>query len=226
MKTITKALWIADRGLESDSCVSATGRFGSPPKLSPTWPPPPPPKLPPPPKPPLWPPLAKPSVTATPVKRIATTPAVIILLRDIECSFRRAPRACFVVLVPIDALQFGSPNIECFLTRYDSVVRALKDTSAFSSASGVMMNEEMNQVLRGNTLCSDGEDHRRFRRLIAKPLTPTALNSLKAEIAEKAEALLDRLVAKGSFCARTEQMFNCFGPMNERTRAAFSVLEK
>jgi hypothetical protein len=35
------------------------------------------------------------------------------------------------------------------LTRYDSVVRALKDTSAFSSASGVMMNEDMNQVLRG-----------------------------------------------------------------------------
>ena len=29
------------------------------------------------------------------------------------------------------------------LTRYDSVVRALKDASAFSSASGVMMNDEM-----------------------------------------------------------------------------------
>jgi cytochrome P450 len=86
------------------------------------------------------------------------------------------------------------------LTRYDSVVRALKDTSAFSSASGVMMNENMNQVLRGNTLCSDGADHRRLRRIIAKPLTPTALNSLKAEITEKAEELVDRLVAKGSFC--------------------------
>src|SRR5215469_7703277 len=82
------------------------------------------------------------------------------------------------------------------LTRYDSVVRALKDTSAFSSASGVMMNEGMNQVLRGNTLCSDGEDHRRLRRIIAKPLTPTALNSLKVEITEKAEELVDRLVAK------------------------------
>jgi cytochrome P450 len=40
------------------------------------------------------------------------------------------------------------------LTRYESVARALKDGSAFSSASGVMMNEEMNEVLRGNTLCS------------------------------------------------------------------------
>jgi cytochrome P450 len=90
------------------------------------------------------------------------------------------------------------------LTRYDSVVRALKDASAFSSASGVMMNEEMNQVLRGNTLCSDGEDHRRLRHIIAKPLTPTALNSLKVEITEKAEQLVDRLVAKGRFCATAE----------------------
>ena len=141
------------------------------------------------------------------------------------------------------------------LARYDSVVRALKDTTAFSSASGVMMNDHMNQVLRGNTLCSDGEDHRRLRRIIAKPLTPTALNSLKAEITEKAEELVDRLVAKGSFCATAElatglpvdivasavglpqerrermliwaeQMFNCFGPLNERTRAAFPVLEE
>jgi len=141
------------------------------------------------------------------------------------------------------------------VTRYDGVVRALKDTSAFSSASGVMMNDDMNQVLRGNTLCSDGEDHRRLRRIIAKPLTPMAINSLKAEITEKAEELVDRLVAKGSFCATAElatglpvdivasavglppegrermlvwaeQMFNCFGPLNDRTRAAFPVLEE
>src|SRR5262245_59606434 len=63
------------------------------------------------------------------------------------------------------------------LTRYDSVIRALKDASAFSSASGVMMNDEMNQVLRGNTLCSDGADHQRSRRIIGKPLSPTALKS-------------------------------------------------
>src|ERR1700693_6033522 len=55
------------------------------------------------------------------------------------------------------------------LTRYDSVVRALKDATAFSSASGVMMNDQMNKVLRGNTLCSDGETHRRLRRITANP---------------------------------------------------------
>jgi cytochrome P450 len=141
------------------------------------------------------------------------------------------------------------------LTRYDSVLRALKDASAFSSASGVMMNDEMNQVLRGNTLCSDGEDHQRSRRLIQKPLTPAALQSLKAEITSKAERLVDRLVEKERFCAIAElaaflpvdivasavglppegrermliwatQMFNCFGPLNERAHSAFPVLQE
>jgi cytochrome P450 len=90
------------------------------------------------------------------------------------------------------------------LARYDSVLRALKEVSAFSSASGVMMNDDMNQVLRGNTLCSDGADHQRSRRLIGKPLTPTALKSLRDEITSKAERLVDGLVARGTFCAITD----------------------
>ena len=141
------------------------------------------------------------------------------------------------------------------LTRYDSVVKALADASTFSSASGVMMNEDMNHVLRGNTLCSDGAKHRRLRRIIAKPLTAAGLNSLKSEITTKAEALVDRLVTRRTFCAVAElatalpvdivasavglpeegrermliwaeQMFNCFGPLNDRSRAAFPVLEE
>jgi cytochrome P450 len=113
----------------------------------------------------------------------------------------------------------------------------------------------MNQVLRGNTLCSDGADHQRSRGVIGKPLSPTALKSLKDEIASKAEQLVDKLIAKGTFCAVAElatalpvdivasavglpqegrermlvwaeHLFNCFGPLNERTRAAFPVLQE
>ena len=141
------------------------------------------------------------------------------------------------------------------LARYDSVIRALKDSEAFSSASGVMMNDDMNQVLRGNTLCSDGAEHDRLRRIIAKPLTPTAVNALKSEINAKAEQLVARLTAQGEFCAVADlaaalpvdivasavglpeegrermlvwaqQMFNCFGPANERTRTAVPVLQE
>jgi cytochrome P450 len=141
------------------------------------------------------------------------------------------------------------------LTRYDSVIRALKNAAAFSSASGVMMNDPMNQVLRGNTLCSDGTDHQRLRRITAKPLMPAALQALKSDITTKAEQIVDRLVVKGRFCAVAdlatalpidivasavglpeegrermlvwaEQMYNCFGPLNDRARNAFPVLDE
>src|SRR5258708_23975758 len=87
------------------------------------------------------------------------------------------------------------------LTRYDVVVKALRDWEAFPSSFGVMMNDDMNQLLRGNTLCSDGDAHSRLRRVVMRPLTPTALRSLQEEGERDAEALFDRLGAKGRFCA-------------------------
>ena len=140
-------------------------------------------------------------------------------------------------------------------TRYDVVGKALRDWEAFPSSFGVMMNDDMNQVLRGNTLCSDGADHQRLRRITEKPLTPAALNALKSDITTKAEQIVDRLVAKGTFCAVTElaaalpidivasavglpqegreqmlvwaeQMYNCFGPLNDRAHNAFPVLDE
>jgi cytochrome P450 len=118
-----------------------------------------------------------------------------------------------------------------------------------------MMNDDMNQVLRGNTLCSDGADHQRLRRIIAKPLSPNALESLRGEISEKAEQLVRELWIRKRFCAVEdlavrvpveivstavglpkegrermliwgEQMFNCFGPLNDRSRKAFPVLQE
>jgi cytochrome P450 len=45
------------------------------------------------------------------------------------------------------------------VTRYDAVLNVLRDWEAFPSSFGVMMDDEMNQVLRGKTLCSDGDVH-------------------------------------------------------------------
>ena len=139
------------------------------------------------------------------------------------------------------------------LTRYDNVSKALHDPSSFPSSLGVMMNDHMNHVLRGNTLCSDGEDHRRLRRIIMKPLTPSALKSLQERVTVEADELVQRLVSQGSFCATrdlgaylpisvvsnevglaeegrermlvwADKMFDCFGPENDRTRQALPVL--
>jgi cytochrome P450 len=141
------------------------------------------------------------------------------------------------------------------LTSYDGVVTALRDWQAFPSSFGVMMNDDMNQLLRGNTLCSDGDAHNRLRRVVIRPLMPVALRSLQEEVEREAEAVVDRLCAKGRFCATAELathlpvtivssaiglpeegrermmewsigMFNCFGPMNERARNAMPVLSE
>ena len=90
------------------------------------------------------------------------------------------------------------------LTRYDVVVKALRDWEAFPSSFGVMMNDDMNQILRGNTLCSDGDAHHRLRRVVIRPVTPVALKSLKEEVEREAEAVVDRLYSKGRFCATGE----------------------
>jgi cytochrome P450 len=65
------------------------------------------------------------------------------------------------------------PKYQMFaLTRYDSVRRALEDWESFPSRNGVMMNDRMNQVLRGNTLCSDGAEHDALRRRAQAPADP------------------------------------------------------
>jgi cytochrome P450 len=141
------------------------------------------------------------------------------------------------------------------LTRYDSVLKVLQDGKSFPSSQGVMMNDHMNQVLRGNTLCSDGEAHDKLRKVVIKPITPAALKALQEEVAREADVISDRLCAKESFCATGElgtylpltivsnavglpekgrermidwstSMFNCFGPMNERARDALPVLNE
>jgi cytochrome P450 len=141
------------------------------------------------------------------------------------------------------------------LTRYDVVVKALRDWEAFPSSFGVMMNDDMNQVLRGNTLCSDGDAHNRLRRVVMRPVTAVAIKSLEDEVAREAEGVADRLCARGRFCAAGELatylpvtivsnavglpeegrermmqwsigMFNCFGPLNERARDAMPVLSE
>ncbi|WP_433755778.1 cytochrome P450 [Nocardia sp. CA-135398] len=140
-------------------------------------------------------------------------------------------------------------------TRYSTVRRVLEDWQTWSSAYGVMMNDEMNQVLRGNTLCSDGADHDALRRAVIRPLRPTSLKALSDDITREAVLITERLVARGRFDAVTElahhlplavvsnmvglpeegrehmlvwasEMFNCFGPRNERTVSAFPVLEE
>ncbi|MBR0755273.1 cytochrome P450 [Bradyrhizobium jicamae] len=139
------------------------------------------------------------------------------------------------------------------LPRYAEVRGALEDWQLFSSAGGVSMNDEMNQKLKGGLLCSDPPNHNVLRKVIERPLTPRALSVLRERVTTEAENLVERLVAKGTFDVATELSpylpvsivselvglpeegrermlewapanFDCFGPINERTKAAFPIV--
>jgi cytochrome P450 len=137
-----------------------------------------------------------------------------------------------------------------FFTRFTDIQAALSDWETFTSAQGVTMNDQMNAALQGGVLCSDPPLHDTIRKVLIKPLTPQALKALTTKISGEAEGLVSRLVTKGHFDAATELAqylpvtivsdlvglpdegrekmldwaaanFQCFGPLNERTLAAF-----
>ncbi|MBC2665701.1 cytochrome P450 [Novosphingobium flavum] len=141
-----------------------------------------------------------------------------------------------------------------FLTRFSEIHAALGDWKTFTSAQGVTLNDQMNAALRGGVLCSDPPEHDAIRKVLIKPLMPNALRDLSDKITSEAEGLVDRLVAKGSFDAATELAqhlpvtivsdlvglpeegrekmlewaaanFQCFGPLNDRTLAAFPTAQ-
>lgn len=139
------------------------------------------------------------------------------------------------------------------LPRYQEVRQALEDWESFSSAGGVTMNDIMNEKLSGGLLCSDPPRHDALRKVIERPVMPKALNALRDRVQAEAAGLVARLWERRSFDAVTdlaqhlpvtivsdlvglpedgrERMlvwapanFDCFGPINDRTNAAFPIV--
>jgi hypothetical protein len=62
------------------------------------------------------------------------------------------------------------PQYEKFaLMRYAAVRARAGDWKSFQCGYGVMMNDQMSQLVRGNTLCSDGAEHDALRGVIVRP---------------------------------------------------------
>jgi cytochrome P450 len=141
------------------------------------------------------------------------------------------------------------------LPRYAEMRRALGDWKVFSSAQGVMLNDEINKAQAGATLHTDPPVHDAQRAIVGRPLVPRELRKLDEQFREQAEALVERLVGEGSFDAATDlaeylpltivskqvglpeegrdrmvswaaAAFDAAGPLNDRCRAALPVLEE
>jgi cytochrome P450 len=89
-------------------------------------------------------------------------------------------------------------------TRHAEVRRILDDHETFVSGQGVAFNEVLNDLARGTTLMSDGDEHRLQREIIGRPLTPMALAELRPDAQAIADDLVDRLVERRAFDAVTD----------------------
>ena len=139
------------------------------------------------------------------------------------------------------------------IVHYDAVRAVLRDWKTFSSASGVALNDTLNNAMKGNTLNSDPPLHDLLRNVVASRMTAQALRPTREMIEQQADALVERLVAQHSFDAVkdlaqalplsivpdfiglpqegrehmldwAEATFNAMGPMNERCTHAVTKL--
>ncbi|MEO3785060.1 cytochrome P450 [Actinocorallia sp. B10E7] len=138
------------------------------------------------------------------------------------------------------------------LTRYEVIRNALGDWESFSSEGAIGFNPMVNEALTGTSLASDPPVHTRLRAALTANLSPRALRGLKGGIDAKADALVERLVGKGSFEAIDElaralplevvsdligftgdvrdnmlrwgqAAMQVIGPMNQRTAESFPI---
>lgn len=138
-----------------------------------------------------------------------------------------------------------------FVGRHADVKACLAAPDTFSAHRGVGMSDHFNRLSAGTAvLTSEGEIHRLLRGILMRDLNTPRLRGIQAQVDAEAEQLVASLVGRGRFdavndlarvfplsvvCAflglplqdRAEILrladagINSFGPLNERTLAAF-----
>src|SRR5215471_18582687 len=96
------------------------------------------------------------------------------------------------------------PNGSYFLTRYDDLVTAYKNTKAFSSDKkrefapkyGASLLYEHHTT---SLVFNDPPIHTRVRRLIMGALSPRAIAEMEGDLIRLVDRLLDRIATQGSF---------------------------
>ena len=96
-----------------------------------------------------------------------------------------------------------------FLTRYEDVVAMLLDDERFVLDPALALTpeeleaqpspipSELNELINRHVLTTDGDDHRRLRRLVAKAFTPKMVEQLRPRIQVIADVLIDDIEEKG-----------------------------
>lgn len=85
------------------------------------------------------------------------------------------------------------------IPRFAGVKQVLEDATTFVSGKGIAISDEMNDMLVGSIITSDGAAHSRIRSLEAAPLMPRSLDGLREQVNMEARKLVSRLVVRRNF---------------------------
>jgi cytochrome P450 len=88
-----------------------------------------------------------------------------------------------------------------FLGRWDGVRNALNDWQTWSSARGIGLNPVINEAWKDALICVDPPLHTGMRKLFTDRLGPRQLQQAQQRIAQRADALAERIAQMQSFDA-------------------------
>jgi cytochrome P450 len=140
-----------------------------------------------------------------------------------------------------------------FLSRYEEVRAALLDAKTFSSRQGVGLNPAINEAWANAIISMDPPEHTPVKKLMMDRLGPRQIQRASEEIDERADKLVEQIVARGSIDGVADVAyalpvnvimdlvgwpenerdnllefaagsFDCVGPMGERVQAALPKL--
>lgn len=90
------------------------------------------------------------------------------------------------------------------IPQYAAAREVLSDWRSFSSATGVGLNPQINEIAAGSVLISDPPLHDDLRRVLSSRLAPRALKGLLEDMQHQADELVASMVARGTFDAVTD----------------------
>lgn len=119
-------------------------------------------------------------------------------------SFIREPWKHYAAMRALGPLVWLPQHGNYALTRYREVADCLRDPETYCSGRGVAADRTACDLMRGNSIASDGERHHAIRFAMAGPLLPGALEEVRPLIEGLAEDLIDRLIEQGEFDAMSD----------------------
>jgi cytochrome P450 len=128
-------------------------------------------------------------------------------------TFRASTHETYAAMREQDPV-FQQPGLDgetpiWFVTRYDDVVAMLLDDERFVLDPELALTpeeiearpnpipRELEELINRHVLTTDGDDHRRLRRLVSKAFTPRMVEQLRPRIQQVADELVDGMEASG-----------------------------